>query len=101
MIPSREQIECLPGGVLILSGIEDLKLGKITVSSCLVAVSYGKLRRAGLVSGNAPFHEPEQVLYRLLCKEGGNSYGRYNSLIRELISFGRALAHLTKADKTA
>jgi hypothetical protein len=44
------------------------------------------------VSGEAPFAEAELVLYDLLKKEGHNAYGRYNALIRELVSFGRALA---------
>ena len=52
-----------------------------------------KFRNAGLVSGEAPFDQAELVLYNVLRKEGGNAYGRYNSLIRELVSFGRALAH--------
>jgi hypothetical protein len=76
-------------------------MGKTIIPSYLVTIAFGKFQRAGLVSGNPPFMEAELVLYDLLCKEGGNSYGRSNSLIRELISFGRALAHLTKADKTA
>ena len=61
-------------------------------SSCLIAIAFGKFRKAGLVEGDPPFSEAELVLYDLLRKEGGNAYGRYNSLIRELVSFGRALA---------
>ena len=37
------------------------------------------------------------VLYALLKKEGHNAYGRSHSLIRELVSFGRALTHKTQA----
>ena len=62
------------------------------MNSCLIAIAFGKFRNAGLVSGEAPFDQAELVLYDLLRKEGGNAYGRYNSLIRELVSFGRALA---------
>lgn len=39
----------------------------------------------------------ELVLYALLKKEGRNAYGRSHSLIRELVSFGRALTHKTQA----
>jgi hypothetical protein len=35
--------------------------------------------------------EPERALYRLLQKEGGNAYGRYNALLRRLVSFEQAL----------
>jgi len=90
-LPS-EEISRLPGGDRILRGLEDWRGGRITVDSCLVAIAFGKFRNAGLVSGEAPFQQAELVLYGLLKKEGGNAYGRYNSLIRELVSFGRALA---------
>jgi hypothetical protein len=39
----------------------------------------------------------ELVLYALLKKEGRNAYGRSNFLIRELVSFVRALTHKTQA----
>lgn len=77
----------------MLRDLEDWRGGRVTVDSCLVAIAFGKFRNAGLVSGEAPFAEAELVLYDLLRKEGSNAYGRYNSLIRELVSFGRALAH--------
>lgn len=89
---SSEEIASFPGGERMLRGLEDWRGGLITVDSCLVAIAFGKFRGAGLVSGEAPFLQAELVLYDLLRKEGGNAYGRYNSLIRELVSFGRALA---------
>lgn len=89
---SSEEILRLPGGERVLGGLEDWRGGLITVDSCLVAIAFGKFRDAGLVSGEAPFQQAELVLYDLLRKEGVNAYGRYNSLIRELVSFGRALS---------
>lgn len=50
-----------------------------------------------MVADEAPFQEAELVLYDLLKKEGGTTYGRYNSLIRELVSFGRVLTRKTRA----
>lgn len=76
----------------MLQGIAHWRAGRTTIESCLVAIAFGKFREAGLVAGEAPFAEAELVLYDLLRKEGGNAYGRYNSLIRELVSFGRTLA---------
>jgi hypothetical protein len=95
---SSEEILRLPGGERVLSGLEDWRGGRVTVNSCLIAVAFGKFRKAGLVSGEAPFAEAELVLYDLLRKEGGNAYGRYNSLIRELVSFGRALVRWQRAN---
>lgn len=41
--------------------------------------------------GTSPF-DPELRLYRLLCREEGRgAYSRYNSLLRRLVSFERAL----------
>jgi hypothetical protein len=91
MTPSSEEIMRLPGGERILQGLQDWREGLTTVNSCLVIIAFGKFRAAGLVSGETPFLEAELVLYDLLKKEGRNAYGRYNSLIRELVSFGRAL----------
>ncbi len=81
----------LPGGERMLQGLQDWRKGRTTSNSCLVVIAFGKFRAAGLVSGEAPFLKAELVLYDLLKKEGLNAYGRYNSLIRELVSFGRAL----------
>jgi hypothetical protein len=92
MTPSSEEIMRLPGGDRMLQGLQDWRDGRTTVNSSLVVIAFGKFRAAGLVSGEAPFAQAELVLYDLLKKEGHNAYGRYNSLIRELVSFGRALA---------
>jgi hypothetical protein len=92
MTLSPAEIMKLPGGERMLQGLQDWRDGRTTVNSCLVVIAFGKFRAADLVSGEAPFAEAELVLYDLLKKEGHNAYGRYNSLIRELVSFGRALA---------
>ena len=99
MTPSSEEIMRLPGGERMLQGLQDWRDGRTTVNSCLVVIALGKFRAAGLVSGEAPFAEAELVLYDLLKKEGHNAYGRYNSLIRELVSFGRALARAQRGTR--
>lgn len=91
MTPSPAEIMRLPGGERMLQRLQDWREGRTAINSCLVVIAFGKFRAAGLVSGEAPFPEAELVLYELLKKEGRNAYGRYNSLIRELVSFGRAL----------
>jgi hypothetical protein len=94
-----DQIRTLPGGELMLEGLQDWRTGQTTISSCLIAIAFGKFRKAGLVEGDPPFSEAELILYDLLRKEGGNAYGRYNSLLCELVSFGRALARLQRASR--
>lgn len=88
-----ELIAGLPGENLIRKGLADLRAGRRTVPACLVAVARTRLTRAGLIGETvaAPPIEPELELYRLLRREGGDTFSRYNALLRELISFETAL----------
>ena len=93
-------LEGLPGSDLVRLGIEDLLARRTTVASCLAVVALPKLQGFGLVPPNfSPcFGQGELTLYRILCKEGGDAYSRYNALLRELVSFEQALsARLRKA----
>lgn len=84
----------LPGADMVGTGIEDLERGEFTIAALLVAVGAPRLRAAGLtvpeVSGWPG--EPEHALYDALGRSGvADSHARYNSLIRRLVSFERAL----------
>lgn len=82
----------LPGGVLVASGLLDLAEGRETAASLLVRIGSSRLRRAGLpvpeVSGG---ESAELLLYALLGEREPDPYGRYNALLRELVSCERAL----------
>jgi hypothetical protein len=81
----------LPGAGLIASGIEDLTQRRETVASLLVSVGGRRLRAAGL---RLPplLENPELRLYLWLARENEDAaHGRYNALIRLLVSFERAL----------
>jgi hypothetical protein len=83
----------LPGEALVKAGLADLQANRCTIASCLVEIARSRLSRAGLLLdsvGQAQL-EPELRLYRLLRKEGGDAYSRYNALVRELVSFAQAL----------
>jgi hypothetical protein len=87
-------VETFPGAELILPGLHDAAAGRVTIGSCLVSIARPDLECSGLCEGLPPVAfvaEPERALYRLLLEEGGNAYGRYNSLLRRLVSFQRAL----------
>ncbi len=92
--------ENLPGGELVRKGLADIESGRCTVPACLVSMARTRLLRAGLLAGSvaSPIPEPEQQLYRLLREEGGDAYSRYNSLVRELISFENALDRLSNSE---
>lgn len=84
----------LPGETLVRQGLADLQSGQHTVPACLVSIAQTRFRRAGLLHATDTFPpppEPELQLYRLLRRAGGDAYSRYNSLLRELISFEQAL----------
>ena len=83
----------LPGESLVREGLSDFQSGRRTVPACLVAIARTRLTRAGLVSAVMPQQqgEPELLLYQLLRQQGGDAYSRYNSLLRELVSFEQAL----------
>jgi hypothetical protein len=84
----------LPGEGLVREGLADFTSGRHTVPACLVAMAYSRFQSAGLLaSGLSPSwaDEPELLLYRLLRQQGADAYSRYNSLVRELVSFESAL----------
>ena len=81
----------LPGGDLIEGGIEDLARGVESPEALLVAIGKPRLRRLGIFVPNHPFASPEVRLYQNLSEpDPDRAHGRYNALIRRLVSFERA-----------
>ncbi|HEX7578341.1 MAG TPA: hypothetical protein VF430_09925 [Verrucomicrobiae bacterium] len=78
---------------LMREGLADFQSGRCTIPACLVGIARSRLTRAGLIHGGGPPApvEPELQLYRLLRREEGDAYSRYNALVRELVSFEAAL----------
>ena len=85
----------LPGADLIAAGVAALHRGAVTVEALLVAIGGPRLRDAGLEFPDPASldQSPELALYDALCNapDVDDPYGRYNSLIRRLVSFERAL----------
>lgn len=90
---TNDLLSGLPGEKLVRKGLADLKSGRHTTAACLAAIARNRLITAGIIAEEeAPtFPEPELQLYQLLRREGGDAYSRYNSLVRELVSFEMAL----------
>lgn len=81
----------LPGEDIVAEGIADLRRGVKSVPALLVSIGAPRLRRLGL---DVPpvLEEPERRLYALLAYEHGDAaHGRYNALVRRLVSFERAM----------
>jgi len=82
-----------PGADLIRDGLEDWRRGVESVPALLVQVGAPRLRRLGIATPPATVAAPEQRLYALLAAAHADAaHGRYNALIRRLVSFERAAA---------
>ena len=81
-----------PGGDLVARGLEDLRAGRRTVEALLVEIGAPRLRACGIEVPDGDGSSPERALYDFLVKENPEgAHGRYNALIRRLVSFERAL----------
>lgn len=84
--------EHLPGGDLVQAGLRDLEAGVESANALLVASFATRLRREGIAVPAHAIVDPEHRLYELLARDDADAaHGRYNALVRRLISFLRAL----------
>ena len=82
----------LPGGDLVETGLRDLVERTVSDESLLVSIGRPRLVQLGLEIP-AGFDDAEHRLYdRLSERFGDAAHGRYNALVRRLVSFERALA---------
>jgi len=83
----------LPGADLVEQGLADLKEGRTSDFSLLLQVAGPRLRRLGLEIPDRPSPRPyHHLLYeRLEDRLGDDAYSHYNSLIRRIVSYTRAL----------
>ena len=82
----------LPGADLVDRGIADLARGAVSAEALLVSIGAPRLRALGW-DLPATLPNPEERLYALLAEAGADAaHGRYNALVRQLVSFARAAA---------
>ncbi|MCO5165049.1 MAG: hypothetical protein M9894_01610 [Planctomycetes bacterium] len=85
-----ERFAGLPGHDLVRDGLADLARREETVAALLVSIGAPRLRGVG-IDVPAPLADPERRLYLLLAREDQDpAHGRYNALVRRLISFEQA-----------
>ena len=79
-----------PGADLVEKGVRDLHAGAESPEALLVSIAARRLSALGLdVPRTLP--DPEIRLYELLAREDEDSaHGRYNALVRRLVSYERA-----------
>ena len=95
MIESYENLfEGLPGADLIRSGLADIHAGKESIASLLVMIGSPRLKRSRVevpVSDDVAL-DADRRLYRALEVSHGNAaHSQFNALVRQLVSFERAL----------
>lgn len=86
----------LPGAELIRSGMRDIVEKRETIASELVKIGSPRLRECGLTINVSKEDAlvADRRLYSLLGDlHGLDAHARFNSLIRELVSFERSLEH--------
>jgi hypothetical protein len=83
----------LPGEELVQQGLADLSENRETECSLLLLIAAPRLRRLGIQIPDRPSPRPyEHQLYARLDQRLGNAaHSYYNSLIRRIVSYARAL----------
>ncbi len=85
----------LPGSELIIQGLADFSAHRLTPAACLIAIAQSRLTRCGLsIDPTYQIPNAEHQLYALLGAEPGDTYSRYNALLRRLISFEQTLEQI-------
>ena len=84
------ELTSLPGHELVLTGLDDLQRGTESIEALLVSIGAPRLRQSGIDVAD-PLPDAEHRLYALLAaKDSDAAHGRYNALVRQLVSFERA-----------
>ena len=93
MLPIQtDDFDGLPGADAIRAGLADLAAGRETIESLLVQIGAPRLNWLGIVLSAKPELDADRRLYRLLAAQHGNAaHSQFNSLVRQLVSFERAL----------
>ena len=82
----------LPGADLVSQGMADLARGAVTAEALLVSIGAPRFRSLN-VHLPATLPDAEARLYALLyVTHADGAHGRYNALVRQLVSFQRAAA---------
>jgi hypothetical protein len=90
----------LPGEEIVQKGLADLHAGVESVESLLVQIGRPRLESLGVpLPAAARNPEADRALYkRLSATHGYGAHSQFNSLVRRLVSFERALAQRVSPD---
>lgn len=80
----------LPGEDLVLRGVDDLRRGVDSIHALLVSIGASRLRAAGVDVPAAVPHAEQRLYERLAHEDPLSAHGRFNALVRRLVSYERA-----------
>ena len=86
----------IPGEPIIRNGLSDLAAGRETVESLMVLIGSPRIKECGVIfpETTADILNADYRLYAIMQERHGNdAHSQYNALIRQLVSFERALEH--------
>jgi len=88
-----DKAQTLPGQDLVEQGLADLSQDRVSDASLLVLTAAPRLRRLGIPVPNRrlPGRCEHDLYARLDERLGAAAHSYYNSLIRRIVSFARAL----------
>ena len=87
-------LDGLPANDMVQQGLDDLAERRVSVAACLVKIASPKMRRCGLemlLSDDEALNADHELYALLGHKHGNEAHSKYNALLRELVSFERAL----------
>jgi hypothetical protein len=82
--------DALPGADLIRAGLRDIAEGVDSIEALLVLVGAPRMRRLGFDVPDTPDYPEDRLYAKLAAEDSDSAHGRYNALIRKLVSFERA-----------
>lgn len=92
----------LPAAALICQGLADLADGRESIGALLVQIGAPRLRLLNVPLPSECDADADRRLYRLLAaSHDREAHSQYNSLLRELVSFERALERRVWAGRRA
>lgn len=95
--PQPDDFDDLPGADMIRAGLADLTAGRESIASLLVQIGAPRLNWLGIQLPADSVPDADRRLYRLLASQHGQAaHSQFNSWIRQLVSFERALEHRRK-----
>jgi hypothetical protein len=86
----------LPGSDMVAAGLAALAAGEVSDDALLVSIAAPRLRQLGIDVPVTLSRPEDQLFERLTQQHADAAHGRYNALVRRIVSFTRAAAPIAR-----